>query len=350
MTRTAPLTVGVLFPVDWIGEQGLAGLEVLRSVDPLVEVLVEPYLESEDLRTARSRPGAPDLRDQAPALTEAQRDVLARSEVLLALDLPYDVAELAPRLRWVQGVGAGTGQLHTAGLAEAHITLTSNAGANSVGIAEFVMARILEWAKHLRAIDTSQSRRAWEPHYGLQLSGATIGLIGLGAINTEVARRARAFGMSVIASRRDVSAGAEDVDRLVPPGRLEELLGAADVVVAAVPETVETRGLLDEAALAAMRPGAFLVNVGRGSVLDEAALVQALEEGRLGGAALDVVAHEPLPPDHPLWTTPGVAVSAHCASVPSALFTNLFRSFAANLRRYLDDEPLLHRVDIARGY
>ena len=352
MTRSGPLTVGILFPLDWLGppEVGEGVLDQLRGVDPDIEVLVEPYVETEDLRTARSHPDAPDLRAEAPEVTDAQRALLARSEVVLALDLPYDVADLAPRLRWVQGVGAGTGQLHTAGLAEAGVILTSNAGANSVGIAEFVIARILEWAKQLRAIDDAQGRRSWEPHYGRQVAGMSVGLIGLGAINTEVARRARAFAMEVLATRRRVEAGADHVDRLLPQSALSEMLGAVDVVVAAVPETAETRGLLDEAALSAMRPGSFLVNVGRGSVLDEAALVRALESGHLAGAALDVASIEPLPPEHPLWSAPGLVVSAHCSSVPSALFANLVRSFAANLRRYLDDEPLLNEVDVGRGY
>jgi phosphoglycerate dehydrogenase-like enzyme len=352
VSRSGPLTVGILFPVDWIGPPEVAEscLDQVRAVDPAIELLVAPYLESEELRTARSRPDAPDLRSEAPELGDDQRDLLSRSEVVLTLDLPYDVDQLAPRLRWVQGVGAGTGQLHTAGLAEAGIALTSNAGANSVGIAEFVIARILEWAKQLRSIDDAQRRRTWEPHYGRQVAGMTVGLIGLGAINTEVARRARAFGMQVVATRRRVDVGSDVVDRLVPQSELHEMLGAVDVVVSAVPETAETRGLIDEAALEAMRPGAFLVNVGRGSLVDEAALEQALRSGHLGGAALDVASVEPLPPESSLWDTPGLALSAHCSSVPSALFVNLFRAFAANLRRYLDGDPLENEVDLSRGY
>jgi len=347
------VVVGVLYPPEWYrDEAGLAAQVASLREDPRVEVLVEAYVEPHELRSARGKPGAASLRDRAPALSDAQRDVLARVEVALAIDLPFDVASLAPHLRWVQAVGVGTGQLQSAGLAEGGIRLTSAAGTSGVSIGEFVMARLLEEAKGLRAIDAAQRAHRWEPLYGAQLAGTTLGLIGLGAINEAVAVRARAFDMRVLATRRTATAGATDpaVDELYPPDQLHKMLGQCDAVVAAVPETPETVGLMDAAAFAATKRGAFFVNVGRGSLVDETALVDALTSGQLRGAALDVASVEPLPADRPLWDAPNLFLSPHCSASPQALFVNLHRLFRDNLARYLAGEPLRNEVDLARGY
>ena len=268
--------------------------------------MVERYDEPHELRSARGKPDAHERRDQAPALTDAQRAAFGRVEVAVAIDLPFDVAAVAPGLRWVQAVGAGTAQLQSAGLAEAGIRLSSAAGANAVGIAEFALARVLAHWKGFRQLDADQAAHVWEPRFGRQLAGCTLGLLGLGAINSAVAARAQAFGMRVVATRRSATPGATapDVDELFPTTELHAMLADCDVVVAAVPETPETRGLIDADAIAAMRPGAFFVNVGRGSLVDEPALIAALENGHLGGAALDVASVEPLPPEHPCGTRP----------------------------------------------
>lgn len=348
------VVVGVLYPREWYGtpEAFAAALAEIDAVDPRVRVIAETYAEGHELRNARGKPGADDLRAQTPVLTAAQVAAFADIDVAIAIDLPYDVATHAPRLRWVQAVGAGTGQLQSAGLADGGIRLTSAAGANAVGIAEFVIARVLGHWKLFRQLDDAQSRRKWEPLYGRQLAGSTIGLIGLGAINAAVAARLRAFDVRVTATRRSAGPGAKapDVDELFPPGELLTMLGQCDAVVAAVPETPETTGMMDAAAFAAMRPGAFFCNVGRGSLVDEAALIDALERGHLSGAALDVMSVEPVPPDHPLWDAPNIVLSPHAASSPAALFVNLHTLFRANLARYLADEPLENEVEASRGY
>jgi phosphoglycerate dehydrogenase-like enzyme len=315
-------------------------------------VIAEEYSEPHELRSARGKPGAPDARDRAPELTAVQKDVFAQLEVAVAIDLPYDVAVHAPNLRWVQSVGAGTGQLQSAGLADAGIRLTSSAGANAVGIAEFVLGRVLQHFKHFRALDAAQGRHDWQPVFGRQLAGTTLGLLGLGAINSAVAERARAFGMRVLATRRSATPGASEpgIDELFGPSELPTMLGRCDVVVAAVPETPETTGMMDATAFAAMRQGALFVNVGRGSLVDEPALIDALERGHLGGAALDVASIEPLPADHPLWDAPNLMLSPHTAASPGALFVNLHALFKEQLVRYLRGEPLLNEVDLARGY
>jgi len=350
----APIVVGVLYPPAWYGDRaGFAdALARIAAIDPRIEVVVETYVEPHDLRSARGKPGADGHRAEAPPLTDAQRDALARVQVALAIDLPFDVRSVAPHLKWVQAVGAGTGQLQSAGLAEHGIRLTTAAGANAVAIAEFALARVLQVWKRFREIDEAQAVRHWEPLYGEQLAGATLGLLGLGAINSAVAARARALGLRVLATRRSATPGATapNVDALFPPSELHAMLARCDAVVAAVPETAETTGLFDAAAFAAMPPGSCFCNVGRGSLVDEAALIDALRRGHLRAAALDVAREEPLPPDDPLWDAPNLYVSPHSAAAPAALFANLHELFEDNLARYLAGEPLRNEVDVRRGY
>lgn len=349
--------VGVLIPPEWLGPRYDAALAQIEAVDPRVRVVAEPYSEPHELRSARGTPGLSQerlaaLRAQAPALTDAQRAAFTRMQVALAIDLPFDVATVAPRLRWVQAVGAGTAQLQTAGLGAAGTRLTSAAGVNAVGIAEFVVARLLGHWKHFEVLADAQRRHAWEPTYGRQLAGSTVGLIGLGEINAAVASRLRAFDVRVLATRRSATPGttAPSVDMVFAPTDLHAMLAASDAVVAAVPETPETIGVMDAAAFAAMPAGSFFCNVGRGSFVDEPALIDALARGHLAGAALDVASTEPLPATDPLWEAPNLVLSPHSAASPGAMFVNLFDRFAENLRRYLNGESLDHQVDLDRGY
>lgn len=348
-----PLVIGILYPAAWYGDRDGFAAEVraLEALDPRIEVLVEGYDEPTELRSARGRGDHDQLRAQAPVLSDAQRAVLARAEVALAIDLPFDIATLAPRLRWVQSVGAGTEQLPSAGLVEAGIRLTSNGGSNAAAIAEFVMSRILQVAKHLRALDEIQAAGGWVPLYGDQIAGRTLGLIGYGSINQAVAARARAFGLQVVVTRRSVPTEPDpDVDQVFTTDRLADMLAISDLVVAATPETPETIGMMGADQFAAMRPGAFFANVGRGSLVDEGALAAALHAGTIGAAALDVTSTEPLPAGNPLWGAPNLYLSAHCSTSPKALFPTVHRVFRANLQRYMAGEPLAHEVQLARGY
>jgi phosphoglycerate dehydrogenase-like enzyme len=348
------IVVGILYPTEWYGDADGFAREVsrLEALDPRIEVVLTEYVEPHELRTLRGKPGADALRDRSASLTDAQRAVLGRAHVVIALDLPFDTDVVAPNLRWVQAVGAGTAQLQSAGLGRAGIRLTSAAGANAVSIAEFAFARVLQQWKRLPAIDDQQRRHQWEPLYGGQLAGATLGLIGLGAINSAVAARAKAFGMRVVATRRSATPGATapDVDELFPASELHAMLGQCHAVIAAVPETPETESMIDRDALAAMKPGAFLCNVGRGTLVDEGALVEALTSGHLRAAALDVTRVEPLPPDDPLWDVPNLYLSPHSAAAPKALFANVHELFVDNLRRFLSGEPLRNEVDLGRRY
>jgi phosphoglycerate dehydrogenase-like enzyme len=348
------VVVGIFYPTEWYGDPDGFKREVaaLEALDPRVDVVVESYDEPHALRSARGKPHDDSLRDAAPALTDAQRAAFARADIAIAIDLPFDIATVAPRLAWVQAVGAGTGQLQSAGLAAAGIRLTTSAGSNAVAIAEFALGRVIQDVKRFREIEALQQQHIWDPLYGTQLAGTTLGLIGLGAINSAVARRAHAMDLRVLATRRSAAPGASapDVDRLYPTAELHSMLGECDAVIAAVPETPETVQMVDRAAIAAMKPGAFFCNVGRGSLVDEVALIEGLTAGHLRAAALDVASEEPLPAGHPLWDAPNLLLSFHCASAPSALFANLHRLVLENLRRFLDGEALRNEVDLQRGY
>jgi phosphoglycerate dehydrogenase-like enzyme len=228
------------------------------------------------------------------------------------------------------------------------VIVTNAAGTSSTSISEFVIARLLQVFKRLRETDEHQRAHAWAPSYGRSFARSTLGIVGLGHIGGAVAERARAFGVRVLGMRRSARAGvgAEPADELFAPDRLHEMLGRCDAVVLAAPATAETRHLIDAEALAAMRPGAVLVNVARGSLVDEAALVAALESGHLGAAALDVFEREPLPPDSPLWNAPRCYLSAHASASVDRYVDDVFEITCDNLARFVAGAPLRNRVDM----
>jgi phosphoglycerate dehydrogenase-like enzyme len=276
-------------------------------------------------------------------LTADQRDTFSRIDCCIAIDLPFDVATVAPNLKWVQAVGAGVAQLQSAGLADAGIRLTNGSGLTSTAIAEFVWARILGEYKRTRDLDAAQDAHRWTSVFGEQLSGKSIALIGFGQINQAVAALARAFGLRVLCLRRS---GAADplIDEVFGPDDLHAMLGQADITVGAVPESPATENLMDATSFAAMPAGAMFVNVGRGTLVDEAALAETLRNGHLRAAAIDVARIEPLPADSLLWTAPNIYISAHCSTDPTKLFENLHRLFEDNVRRFIAGDPLRNEV------
>lgn len=256
---------------------------------------------------------------------------------------------LAPEARWVHFRSAGVDGSIYPELAERPIVVTNARGVFSRSLAEFVMAAVLHFAKDLRRLTRNQDRRVWEAHTPLLVSGQTMGIVGYGDIGRATAEIARALGMRVVALRRS---GAADpsVDEMFPASRLHDLMAASDAVVVTTPLTEETRGLIDAAALAAMKPTAILVNVGRGPVVQEAALVSALQRRAIRGAALDVFETEPLPPESPLWGLDDLLLSPHSADHTPGWLQNAMACFLANLRRFLAGEPLANVVDPRKGY
>jgi len=264
-------------------------------------------------------------------------------DVLRKPDTEFINALLASdALRWVQSAGAGYDTWHFQELLRRGVRL-STAHVNNVPIAEFVMREVMDRFQRADRWRAGAAEHHWEHHEWREVYGSTWLVIGVGAIGSAVAERARAFRCTAIGVRRRPD-GSEPVDEMIAPEEVTTALPRADVVVLTLPATDETRNLVNEEFLAAMRPDAVLVNVARGSIVDEAALIRALDAGRPDFAVLDVVSEEPLPPDHPLWSHPKVVVTPHSSSGGHGRFARGADLFAENLRRYRAGEPLFHEV------
>jgi phosphoglycerate dehydrogenase-like enzyme len=254
------------------------------------------------------------------------------------------------RLRWLASRPTGVDGLVFPELAASDVVLTNSRGAFSQALAEWVLAAVLFFAKDLRRLVKSQEAGAWDVFEPRLLSAATAGIVGLGDIGRACAALLRAAGLRTLGLRRGAGGGASGADELLGPAALPELLARSDYVVLALPLTPETRHLIGAPALRQMRPGAVLVNVGRGALIDEPALVDALREGRLRGAALDVFEKEPLPAGHPFFALPSVLLSPHSADQVQGWREQAHAAFLLNLDRYRAGQPLLNVVDTARGY
>lgn len=281
------------------------------------------------------------------------------AEVLCAFGPPADLAALAPAIRWVQLASAGADFAIRAGLVtpDTPLLVTTASGIHAVPIAEYVFSSLLVFVRGWRRLLELQAERDWPSHPGWaelrtgELAGGTLGIIGLGHIGRRVAQLGRAFGMRVLGLRRSASTDPDlDADVIYPPTALTNLLAASDFVVITVPRTPATHHLIGEPELRAMRPHAYLANVARGDVIDEAALVRALREGWIAGAGLDVTDHEPLDPASPLWTMPNVYLSPHTSGNTTRYGERLMDLFLDNLDRYRTGRPLLNVVDPLRGY
>jgi phosphoglycerate dehydrogenase-like enzyme len=256
----------------------------------------------------------------------------------------------APDVRWVHTSTAGFDWALVPEIAARRIVLTRSAASYAIPIGEFVLALVAAYAKRLGALADAQRAGRWTSVEPLELGDLTVGVVGAGGIGREVAWRCRALGMRVVATQRTPRPQPE-FDAVWPADHLHALLAASDVVVVACPLTPETRGLVDAPALAAMRPGAYLINVARGPIVDTDALLAAVRAGRLAGAALDAFDEEPLPGDHPLWSAPGITVTPHTSFKSPRNLDRVLAEFAANLRRFLAGEPLHHALrDATLGY
>lgn len=255
----------------------------------------------------------------------------------------------APRLRWIHTRPAGVDHLLFPELIESPIPMTNSRGVFSASLAEFALLGLLFFLKDARHLIRSQQAGKWAVYEPILLGGRTIGIVGLGDIGRAVAAALRPFGVRIVGVRRS---GAPDplADEVLPTSRLVDAAARVDDVVVATPLTPETHHLIGERVIGALRPGAVLVNVGRGKVVDETSLLAALDQGRLRGAALDVFEQEPLPPDHPFWRMDNVLVSPHAADHTANWEANTMDVFLENLRRFRDGEPLLNPVDKRLGY
>ena len=276
----------------------------------------------------------------------------------------------APHLTWVHSATSGVERALTPAALARDVLVTNARGVFSRPIAEHVLLMILAISRHLPELLELQRERTWQPLEGRELRELTIGIIGYGSLGRSVASLASAFGARVIALRRRPSsaeaaraggpAGVADdgdafpyepaVDQVLGPDQLHELLGESDIVVLAAPLTGETEGMIDEAAVAAMKQEAWLINVARGRLVDDTALVRALRDHRIGGAALDTFRDEPLPPSSPYWDMPNVILTPHTAWSSARVLDRSIELFCDNLVRFSRGEPLRNVVDPAAGY
>ena len=284
----------------------------------------------------------------APQNADPPDDVLARTEAMLAWRPPARLAARAPRLRWIQSLTGGCEQWLSAAL-PASVTLTCARGTHRVQMSEHILAGLFLCAKELPAIVLDQAAGTWKRHINPTLAGATLGILGLGAIGAEVARLAAVLGMRVIGTKREPTPVA-GVEHVLPPSQTGRVLAESDYLLLLLPSTGDTRNIIDKTALASMKPSAFVLNFGRGDLVVDGDLVDAVRTRRIAGAVLDVFRTEPLPAGHAFWTTPGIVVLPHIGGLHptrDALVAELWRD---NLARFVAGRPMLQVVDRARGY
>ncbi|MGH2562812.1 MAG: D-2-hydroxyacid dehydrogenase, partial [Thermomicrobiales bacterium] len=266
-----------------------------------------------------------------------------------------DLLSVAPKLRWIQASSAGVDFLmSTPKLVESEVPVTNTRGAHGPSIAEHVFAMLLTMTRGIPQATEWKAQKYWgrvEAYRTLrEIKDSTIGIVGFGAIGRNVAKRARAFDMHVLAVDARPGPGDDAVPEVWPVSRLHEMLGQADVVVIAVPYTRETHHLIDAAAIAAMQPDAYLIAVSRGGIVDEDALVAALKAGHLTGAGLDVTETEPLPPDSPLWEIPNLILTPHAAGASGPKERRCVEVLRENLVRFAAGQELMNLVDKRAGY
>jgi len=265
-----------------------------------------------------------------------------------------EVWRRAKKVQWIHSLSAGVEKILIPELVESPVPLTNARGVFKRSLAEFVVLGMLYFYKHVRRLVESQRKHQWDDFLVDWLPGKIMGVVGYGEIGRQCAILAKALGVKIYATRRKPELSADDpiLDRVFPANELPQMLKEVDVVVAAAPLTPETRHMLGEPEFRMMKPSAIVMNVGRGPVIDEGALVQALREKRVAGAALDVFEHEPLPADHPFWEMENVLISPHCTDrtrEPDWLDLSA-QCFVENFRRYTKGEPLTNVVDKKAGY
>jgi phosphoglycerate dehydrogenase-like enzyme len=282
---------------------------------------------------------------------------LPDTDIFVGYSLRAEQLKAGKKLKWIHSTAAGVAQLMYPELRDSGITVTNPSGIFSVPMAEHTMGLLLALARNFPDSGRAQDRARWaqqeiwdKPQHLSELNGKVLLIAGYGSIGREVAKRAKAFDMKVWGVTRSGEGDRTHAEKIFAASQLAEVLPGADYVLICAPETAETKQLIGAAEIARMKRGARLINVGRGSLLEEAALVQALESGALGGAALDVVQTEPLPPESPLWKAPNLFITPHTSGVSDRLWDRQAAILIELLERWFDGRELFNRVDFARGY
>jgi len=333
---------------------------LIRGVDERLDVTALTRTERRVYRGGRplwaGYPEPPQPEDESEEDAKRRLDPILRdAEVLLTNPIvPDDIVSRAPTLKWLQLTSAGVDRLLDAPVVRSHVTVTTASGIHAVPISEYVIGAMLAFAKGFPRAIRAQAERAWRPYWPEELEAKTVGVLGMGAIGARVIELSRVLGMRVLAlrrsARRRVTGDGSAAEELLGPNDLPYLLAQSDYVVVAVPLTAETRGMIGEPELKAMKPTAVIINIARGAVIDEQALVQALREGWIRGAALDVFHQEPLSSESELWALENVMLTPHISGGTPRYMERAVDLFCDNLRRYLAGEPLRNVVDATRGY
>lgn len=278
---------------------------------------------------------------------------IADAEILFTKAFPPEAMKRAGRLRWVQAGSAGVDRLLRDGLADTGVILTNASGAHGIPMAELILSMMFSFATRLHDLVYAQPKREWIKlrvrRTKFELDGQKLCVVGLGDIGGTLARKAKALGMHVAGVRRTPAPFA-GIDEILLPDQLMEILPEIDHLALCLPLTSATRRIIGEKELRAMKPSAFLYNVGRGASVDQDALLAALVEGRLAGAGLDVTDPEPLPPDSPLWDMPQVILTQHTSGSSPFNSERLVEIFSDNLKRFLQGKPLNNVVSLDHGY
>ena len=327
--------------VDRIRAQAPDGFEVVYAP----ELLPEP-------RYPADHTGAP--RELDPEELDRWHALLADADVLFDFDWNdrWNLLQNARKVRWVQATSSGIGRfLERTGMGESGVAFTTAAGVHAVPLAEFAVLGLLYFTKGVPTLQQRQQERRWERYATRQLRGGRVTVVGLGAIGREVARLLHAHGVDVVGTARTrPDQLPEGVTRFVDNSELADALQGSDAVVLACPHTDQTHHLIAEKELDALGPEGVLVNIARGPVVDEAALIEALQQGRLGGAFLDVFEEEPPAADNPLWQMDNVLVSPHSASTVTAENGLIVDLFIDNLHRFAEGRPMRNQFDPSRSY
>ena len=289
---------------------------------------------------------------------DAVVEELPDTEIVFTFSLSPEQLGIARNLRWIHSPAAAVHQFLFSEFVNSDVILTNAREVHGAVVAEQVIAMIFAVAKRIPQATRFQQQRIWaqENIWELdggprEIAGATVGLVGLGSIGRNVARHAAGLGMRVIAVRQHVDGPKpESVHEVLPTSRINEMLSAADYIVLAAPVTPATQHMIGREQLAKMKSGAFLINVGRGSLIDEPALIETLRKRKIGGAALDVFDQEPLPAESPFWDLDNLLIMPHTAGMTAKLWGRHYTLFSENLRRYLSGQPLLGLVDKNAGY
>lgn len=286
--------------------------------------------------------------DRTPEQESEWQSLLAQADILFDFDFSHreDLPQLAPKLKWIQTTSAGIGQfVKRNGYDKTGWIFTNSSGVHARPLAEFCIMAMIMFAKNVQLMNEGKNNKYWARYGNTELAGKTLGVIGLGEIGRETARLAKCFDMRVIGTRRNPDKAVESVDELFPPDQLDTVMPQVDYLVLATPHTPETEGLITAERIRMLKKGTVIINVARGQVIDQKAMTEALQDGHLAGAALDVFEIEPLPEDDPLWTLPNVLISPHSASTADSENGKIVDIFCTNLEAYLNGTAMINVLD-----